>query len=124
MTSTLTALIFAILTATITASEFLQPWTAGSTKDYSHNINYALGVHITTEWEADFTNATIALNQDNKPGDAQGGPNVVLDRKFPSIPSRSRFRGSLEVLLSGRLRPLYSEIKSQGPTTRRHGDGR
>ena len=86
MALTLTALIFAILTATVKASEFLQPWTAGSTKDYSHNINYALGVHILTEWEADFTNATIALNQDNKPGDAQGGPTVILERKFPSIP--------------------------------------
>ena len=124
MALTLTALIFTILTATVKAGEFLSPWTAGATKDYSHNINYAVGVHILAEWEADFTNATIALNQDNKPGDAQGGPNVILERKFPSIPSRSGFRRNLEVLLSGRLPPFFSEIKSQGPTTRRHGDGR
>ena len=99
MALTLTALIFAILKATVKASEFLQPWTAGSTKDYSHNINYALGVHILTEWEADFTNATIALNQDNKPGDAQGGPTVVLEREFPLLLLLdTRFRGgNLEV---------------------------
>lgn len=86
MALTPTASIFAILTATVKAGEFLQPWTAGSTKDYSNNINYAVGVHILTEWDADFTNATIALNQDNKPGDAQGGPTVVLERKFALDP--------------------------------------
>ena len=93
MPFTLTALIFAILTATVKASEFLQPWTAGSTKDYSNNINYALGVHILTEWEADFSNATITLNQDNNAGDAQGGPTVVLERKFPSIRFSGESRG-------------------------------
>lgn len=50
-------------------------------KDYSDNINYAVGVRIITEWVADFTNATIVLNQDNNPGDAQGGPSVVLEGK-------------------------------------------
>lgn len=77
----LTAQIFAILTATVKAGEFLQPWTSGLTKDYSDNINYAVGVSIITEWDADFTNATITLTQDNKPGDAQGGPSVILESK-------------------------------------------
>ena len=101
----LTALIFAILTATLKAGEFLQPWTAGSNKDYSKNINYALGVHIIAEWEADFTNATIALNQDNKPGDAQGGPSVGPQRKFHPIPSIFAFGRKLEGVLSGRHPP-------------------
>ena len=110
LTLTLTAHIFAILTATVKAGEFLQPWTSGSVKDYSHNINYAVGVHILTEWEADFTNATIVLNQDNKPGDAPSGPFVVLERKssFYSFPD-------LEV--------FGPPNQSQGPGTRRHGDG-
>ena len=76
-----TAHILAILTATVKAGEFLQPWTAGTAKDYSDNTNYAVGVNIITEWDADFSNATINLNQDNKPGDAQGGPSVVLEDK-------------------------------------------
>ena len=68
--------------STANPGEFLKPWTSGSTKDYSDNIDYAVGVHILTEWEADFTNATITLAQDNKAGDAQGGPTVVLERRF------------------------------------------
>ena len=78
---TLSAYIFAILTATVKAGEFLQPWTAGKVKDYSHNINYAVGVNIQAEWDADFTNATIILAQDNKPGDARGGPTSNIERK-------------------------------------------
>lgn len=74
--------IFAALTATVKAGEFLQPWTYGSRKDYSDNVNYAVGVKIITEWEADFSNATVTLNQDNNPGDAQGGPSVGLEGKF------------------------------------------
>ncbi|KAL9014150.1 MAG: hypothetical protein Q9173_001206 [Seirophora scorigena] len=74
--------ILAILTTTVTAGDFLQPFTSGSTKDYSDNINYAVGVSILTEWVADFTNATISLNQDNKPGDAQGGPSVLLEEGY------------------------------------------
>lgn len=77
----LTRYVFAVLTATVKAGEFLQPWTFGSNKDYSDNVNYAVGVKIITEWDADFSNATIALWQDNKPGDAQGGPSVVLEGK-------------------------------------------
>ena len=77
----LTAQIFAILTATVKAGDFLQPWTAGDVKDYTHNVDYAVGVNIIAEWVADFTNATIVLNQDNNPGDAQGGPSVVLQGK-------------------------------------------
>ena len=76
--------ILAILTATVQAGEFLQPWTAataGPPKDYSKNIEYAVGVSIKIEWVADFTNATIVLTQDNHPGDAQGGPSVTLERK-------------------------------------------
>lgn len=72
---------FAILTAAVT-SEFLQPWTAGARKDYSDNIDYPVGARIITSWNADFSNATITLNQDNNPGDAQGGPSVVLEGKF------------------------------------------
>ena len=88
----LTAHVFAILTATVKAGEFLQPWTSGLVKDYSDNINYAVGVNIIAEWSADFTNATIALTQDNNPGDAQGGPSVVLESKsqfYRSPTSRS-----------------------------------
>lgn len=81
--------ILAIPTTIVKAGDFLQPFTSGSTKDYSDNINYAVGVSILTEWVADFTNARINLNQDNKPGDAQGGPSVLLEgnkRKTPLLP--------------------------------------
>ncbi|KAL9617075.1 MAG: hypothetical protein Q9160_008105 [Pyrenula sp. 1 TL-2023] len=78
----LTRYIFAVLMATVKAGEFLQPWTFGSNKDYSDNVNYAVGVRIITEWDANFSNATIALNQDNNPGDAQGGPSKVLEVSF------------------------------------------
>ncbi|KAI4206696.1 MAG: hypothetical protein LQ348_000853 [Seirophora lacunosa] len=74
--------ILAILTTIVKAGDFLQPFTSGSTKDYSDNINYAVGVSILTEWVADFTNARINLNQDNKPGDAQGGPSVLLEEGY------------------------------------------
>ncbi|KAI4275037.1 MAG: hypothetical protein L6R38_005976 [Xanthoria sp. 2 TBL-2021] len=47
---------------------FLQPWTAGRRKDYSDNVNYAVGVQIITQWTADFSNAAIDLVQDNHPG--------------------------------------------------------
>ena len=68
----------------MSADEFLQPWTAqtsGPPKDYSQNIDYGVGVNIIVEWVADYTNATISLTQDNKPGDAQGGPSVTLEGK-------------------------------------------
>ena len=63
----------------MSAGEFLQPWTAQTTKDYSKNKDYAVGVNIIVEWVANFTNATITLWQDNKPGDAQGGPSINLE---------------------------------------------
>ena len=64
------------------ADEFLPPWTAGPNKDYSKNTNFAVGVNIITEWVANYSNATITLTQDNKPGDAQGGPSVTLEGTF------------------------------------------
>lgn len=73
--------ILVILTAAVKADEFLQPWTPGPVKDYSDDINYAVGVYIRTAWDADFTNATIVLTQDNHPGDAEGGPSVTLESK-------------------------------------------
>lgn len=73
--------VFIILITTVKAGDFLRPFTAGSTKDYSENRNYAVGVRIITEWVADFDNATITLNHDNNPGDAQGGPSVVLESR-------------------------------------------
>ena len=76
-----TGCILAILTAAVKAGEFLQPWAPGPVKDYSDNINYAVGVFIQIEWDADFTNAMIVLTQDNHPGDAQGGPSVTLEGK-------------------------------------------
>ena len=76
-----TGYILAILTAVVKAGEFLQPWTAGLEKDYSNNIKYAVGVSIQAAWEADFTNATIVLTQDNHPGDAVTGPSVTLESK-------------------------------------------
>lgn len=76
-----TALLLFILTTTVKAGDFLQPFTSGSTKDYSDNVNYAVGVGIITQWQADFSNATIVLNQDNNPGDAQGGPFRILEGK-------------------------------------------
>ena len=75
----LVAHILAILMATVQAGEFLQPWTQGPNKNYSNNVNYAVGVNLITEWIADFGNATITLNQDNNPGDAQGGPSKVIE---------------------------------------------
>lgn len=77
----LTAYIFALMTLAINANEFLTPWTAGTVKDYSTNQNFSVGVNIIIEWTADFSNATITLNQDNKPEDAQGGPFVALQGK-------------------------------------------
>lgn len=74
--------ILIILTAAVKAGEFLQPWTAGPSKpykDYSNNVYYRLGTFIQTAWQADYTNATIALLQDNNPGDAQGGPALILE---------------------------------------------
>lgn len=94
----LTAYVFTVLTAQVMADgRFLQPWTAGRRKDYSDNVNYAVGVQIITQWTADFSNAAIDLVQDNHPGlqiylstkkrmsnktsgDAQGGPSVNLER--------------------------------------------
>lgn len=61
--------------------QFLAPWTAGRNKDYSNNKDYAVGVKIITEWEAAYDNATVTLWQDNHPGDAQGGPSVILQGK-------------------------------------------
>jgi hypothetical protein len=66
----------------MSAGEFLQPWTAQTNKDYSQNKDYAVGVNIIVEWVANFTNATITLWQDNKPGDAQGGPSINLEGKL------------------------------------------
>ncbi|KAK0509988.1 hypothetical protein JMJ35_007382 [Cladonia borealis] len=78
--------ILAILTATVKAygtDEFLQPWTfAGPAKDYSDNLYFGVGVFIQTAWVASFTNATIALTQDNNPGDARGGPSVTLEESY------------------------------------------
>ena len=74
-----TGYILAVLTAAVKAGEFLQPWAPGPVKVYSDNINYAVGVFIQIEWDADFTNATIVLTQDNHPGDARGGPSVTLE---------------------------------------------
>ena len=75
-----TAQVLIILTATVQAGEFLQPWTAGLNKDYSHNIDYAIGTSIITGWKADFTNATITLWQDGQTGGAQGFA-VTLERE-------------------------------------------
>ncbi|KAL8952470.1 MAG: hypothetical protein Q9222_001611 [Ikaeria aurantiellina] len=82
LTAASTALLLSVLTTTVKAGEFLQPFTSGSTKDYSDNVNYAVGVGIITQWEADFSNATVTLNQDNNPGDAQGGPSRVLEEGY------------------------------------------
>lgn len=61
--------VFTVLIAQVTAAgRFLQPWTAGRNKDYSDNLNYAVGVQIITQWTADFSDATIDLVQDNRPG--------------------------------------------------------
>ena len=67
----------------MSAGEFLQPWahTGDGNKNYSGNIDYGIGVNVLVEWVANFTNATIALWQDNLPGDAQGGPSVNLEGK-------------------------------------------
>ncbi|CAL8579602.1 hypothetical protein XPA_005339 [Xanthoria parietina] len=75
--------VFTVLIAQVTAAgRFLQPWTAGRNKDYSDNLNYAVGVQIITQWTADFSDATIDLVQDNRPGDAQGGPSANLERSY------------------------------------------
>ena len=64
-----TVCVFTVLIAQATAAgRFLQPWTAGRNKDYSDNLNYAVGVQIITQWTADFSDATIDLVQDNRPG--------------------------------------------------------
>lgn len=61
--------ILSVLTSSIEADgDFLQPWTAGRNKDYSDNLNYAVGTRITFQWFADFSNASIDLVQDNRPG--------------------------------------------------------
>ncbi|CAO1602174.1 hypothetical protein XANCAGTX0491_005804 [Xanthoria calcicola] len=78
-----TVCVFMVLIAQVTAAgRFLQPWTAGRNKDYSDNLNYAVGVQIITQWTADFSDATIDLVQDNRPGDAQGGPSANLERSY------------------------------------------
>ena len=73
--------ILAILTAAVKAGKFLQPWTPRATimYDYSENLCYALGVNVQISWDADYTNATIVLHQNNNPGDAIGGPSVTLE---------------------------------------------
>ena len=76
-----TGYILAFLTAALKADEFLQPWTAGPEKDYSENIQCSVGVSIQAAWDANFTNATIVLTQDNHPGDAAAGPSVTLESK-------------------------------------------
>lgn len=96
----------------MSAGEFLQPWTAQTTgppKDYSENKNYAVGVNIIVEWVADFTNATITLWQDNKPGDAQGGPSVNLESNNSIDFRPQRFR-------------VLKQL--QHPTTKQHGAGK
>ena len=78
----LVAFIIALFAAVGHAQNaFLQPWTAGVNKDYSENLDYAVGEIIITEWSVDYSKTTITLNQDNNPGDAQGGPSRVLERK-------------------------------------------
>ena len=74
-----TGYIFAILTAAVKAGEFLQPWT--SSIDTPEDWYFSVGVFIQTAWVASFTNATIALVQNNNPGDARGGPSVTLEGK-------------------------------------------
>lgn len=71
-----------LFTTSAKAGEFLQPFTSGPTKDYSENVNYAVGVGIITPWQADFSNAKIVLYQDNHPGDAQGGPSRILEQGY------------------------------------------
>ena len=91
-----TGQILAILTATVKADgtdELLQPWTfAGPAYDYSDDLYFGVGVFIQTAWVASFTNATIALTQDNNSGDARGGPSMTLEGKsqfYRSQTSRS-----------------------------------
>ncbi|KAL8880025.1 MAG: hypothetical protein Q9192_008107, partial [Flavoplaca navasiana] len=60
--------LLSVLTASIVADgDFLQPWTAGRNKDYSDNLNHAVGTRITFRWFADFSKASIDLVQDNRP---------------------------------------------------------
>lgn len=63
------ACIITFHTAQIGADgDFLQPWTAGRNKDYSDNINYAVGTNIITQWSTDSSTVSIDLVQDNHPG--------------------------------------------------------
>lgn len=58
---------------------FLEPWMAGPHKDYSKNVVYSIGTIVRFEWAINFDKPDLQLWQDNRPGDAQGGPNAIIE---------------------------------------------
>jgi hypothetical protein len=75
----LSTLFLLLATSFVTArNEFLPPWTAGERKDYSDNFAYSIGTTVRFSWVLNFERPTLQLWQDNRPGDAQGGPSVVI----------------------------------------------
>lgn len=77
--------LLSLLAAGLAAAQndFLQPWTAGPNKDYSDNPSYSIGTTVRFAWRIDFSNPDLQLWQDNYPGDAQGGPNIVIEDTPP-----------------------------------------
>ncbi|KAI8949215.1 hypothetical protein F4801DRAFT_409192 [Xylaria longipes] len=53
---------------------FITPPTPGPNKDYNDNSVYEIGQAVTLSWVDGFSSGTLALVQDNKPGDQTGGP--------------------------------------------------
>ena len=115
--------ILSLLTTQVKAGgDFLQPWRAGRTKDYSENLNYAVGTRITFQWFADFGSASIDLVQDNHPGscyslDADDEDILSESRRRPGrsfYPSRRSVESSLIAFLASTWEIIFpSHLTSQ-----------
>jgi len=85
---------------------FLVPWTAGPNKDYSENVVYSIGTTVQFEWVITFDKPDLQLWQDNRPGDAQGGPNAIIEgtcsRLAAGVVKRQMYLRKRQNLANGR----------------------
>ena len=112
----LLTLIIITLTSHGRAAQFLPPWTAGRDKDYSQNLDYAIGTVVQFSWSASFSNASITFLQDNRPGDAQGGPSANLESTSNSPSFDAPLRGLISRQVATRGRHIRGQCHTRAWT--------
>lgn len=61
-------------------NQFQTPPAEGPNKVYSDNPSYEVGDSIQLAWTMNFTGAKLTIEQDNHPGDMEGGATAVILR--------------------------------------------